>query len=170
MIYVIIGTVLGLILNVHMWESIIGKIFGALSGMFIGFFIGALVWISIGSIIGIFLPTHYIVRETTNIVAFEDNSEVNGSFFLGCGKVNENTVYRYIIDTDNGKRVKELEENRDTAIYIKECSDSPKIEYKVLDFINQNNYWFACPFLSKEIITFHIPEGSVTNEFNVDLE
>lgn len=171
MIYIIIGMIIGAILFLCTCETILGKIFGFFAGILGGFCAGALIWITIGSVIGSFLPCHYVITGNTNIVALNDNSATSGSFFLGCGTIDNKTVYKYVINTDNGKQVRELEDDDDTVIYIKEYNKNPKIEYKSWDFINQNYYWFSCPSILKDdVITFYLPEGSVTNKFSIDLE
>jgi len=171
LVYIIAGIIVGAILISSMLESKIGEIVGILLGTLMGIAVGVIVDVTIGSIIGRFLPTQYVITRTTPIVALNDNSATNGSFFLGCGKIGEKTVYKYVINTSHGKQVKELEEDKNYSIYIKEYKDSPKIEYQSLDFINQKYYWFAFPpSCGKQIVTFYVPECSVTNEFNIDLE
>lgn len=168
MIYLIIGVVIGIILVIA--DSIdYGFEFWTLLRVLIGFLIGLVVWISVGTIIGLFLPTEYQLYETQNLSALKDNSSISGSFFLGSGTVDEHTVYKYVTDTDKGKLICELSaENSD--IYINECDEQSRVEIYSEGFVSDWYAWFAFTGWSNNEVIFYIPEGSLTTEFDIDLE
>lgn len=174
MIYLIIGTTIGAIIGFLQFcdknETLIERLALLISKTILGLGCGIAVLITIGLIIGCFLPTKYVTTKTTNILALKDNTETSGSFFLGCGTVEGETVYKYVVETKDGKQVKEIKDDNSATIYIREYEGKQKIEYKELEFVNKNNYWFACLFDKKSKIIFYIPKGSVTNEFNINLE
>lgn len=168
MIYLIIGVVVGIIWVIS--DSIdYGFEFCTLLRVLIGFLIGLVVWISVGTIIGLFLPTEYELYETQNLSALKDNSSISGSFFLGSGTVDEHMVYKYVTDTDKGKLICELS-SVGSDIYINECDEQPRVELFNECFTSDWFEWFAFTGWGNSEVIFYIPEGSLTTEFDVDLE
>lgn len=62
-----------------------------------GLMIGGLIGLIIGSfavlIIGASLPSEYALSNQSELVALEDYGSTEGSFFLGCGSINEQFYY-----------------------------------------------------------------------------
>ncbi|MBU5331739.1 hypothetical protein KQI61_05980 [Anaerocolumna aminovalerica] len=170
MIYLIIGVIAGIISGIRFCDyGVLNKIIGFVVGGIMGFCLGALTWASIGSIIGNLLPSEWQTSSTTNLVALNDSSQINGSFFLGCGTIGEDTAYKYIVNTNKGKQVREINA-KNNNVYIKEYNNTPKIEIKKWEFINEKYYLFASPAWKDDEVIFYIPEGSVTNNFSIDLK
>lgn len=170
MVYLVIGVVAGIISGIRFYGyGVVNKIIGFVIGSIMGFCLGVLTWVSIGSIIGNFIPSEWKISSTTNLIALNDSSQINGSFFLGCGTIGEDTVYKYIVNTDKGKQIREINtDNND--VYIKEYNGTPKIEINTWEFKNEKYYWFASPIWKDDEVIFYIPEGSVTNNFSIDLK
>lgn len=112
-----------------------------------------------------FEPVSYTQTETP-LVALKDNSTIDGSFFLGCGNIGSKTQYSYAIDTEFGIEIKTLSANE--KIYFKYDEGAPalitsKPVYSTLA------KWLSVPY-DRPVYTFRIPEGSIINEYQVDLE
>ena len=74
---------------------------------FLGIGTGLILWLSIGSIIGLFMPT-IDIKETKELYALQDGNEISGSFFLGSGRIDEEMHYVYIVKEDRGKQMQTL--------------------------------------------------------------
>ena len=124
------------------------------------------VYIGCGSIVGLFFePVSYTQTETP-LIALKDNSTINGSFFLGCGNVDSKTQYSYAVDTEFGIEIKTLP--TDKKIYFKYDEGAPALitSKPVYSTLAE---WLSAPCYDP-IYTFRIPEGSIINEYKVDLE
>ena len=134
---------------------------------FLGIGVGLILWISIGSIIGLFMPT-IDVKETKELYALQDSNEISGSFFLGCGRIDEEMHYAYIVQEDRGKQIQTLEIDTND-IYLNDNVDIPTLDIYSKDFNYGWMYWFAMPSGKCEYV-FNIPSGSIDYEYNIDLK
>ena len=126
----------------------------------------AIIYLCCGGIVGLFFePVSYTQTETP-LVALKDNSAINGSFFLGCGNVGSETQYSYAIDTEFGIEIKTLSANE--KIYFKYDEGTPAL-IKSEPVYSTLAEWLSVPY-DRPIYTFRIPEGSIINEYQVDLE
>lgn len=163
MLYVILGVIIGVIYGFKD-EDIVGAILLGIAG----FTFGLVAWFIIG-LVGIALPTVESV-ETQEIYALNDSSELEGQKFLFSGYIEENLVYRYVVESDKGKHIEECSVN---DAYIKDIkSDSPYVEFHTYEF---KHGWFGLfamnwKSLCESYYVFYVPNGTVTNEYNVDLK
>jgi hypothetical protein len=106
--------------------------------------------------------------ETTTISALKDNAKTKGSFFLGSGYINSNQYYFYIEETNKGKKMSKV--SVDNA-YVKENSTRSYIERYEYQYTSKFAIWMYGkePWGAEEYI-FHVPKGTVTTEFNIDME
>ena len=172
MIYIIIGVIIGLYIAITEgwlcdWRDICANIIVTIilplgCGLF-----GLLTWLLLGSIIGCFLPT-VETKETQELYALSDNYEMYGSFFLGCGSIDEEQHYIYIIKENKGKQVKNIEVNDN--VYLNDTiEDTPTLDTYITILKYDWMYWFAFPSEDKTYV-FNIPSGSIDYEYNIDLE
>ena len=163
MLFVIIGIVLGIVFGYRDGYEIIEAILGGL----IGFIVGLFMWFVVGAFC-YNLPYNEIVT-TQEICALNDSSEVEGQKFLFSGYIEENLVYRYVIDTERGKHIEECDVDN---AYIKDIeSDNPYVEIHKYEFKSGWYYLFAIDFKSaKKYQIFYVPNGTITNEYSVDLQ
>lgn len=155
-------------LNIYwLWEGEYGWVgmFLATIGMQILAFIIALIpCVICGAILTCDVPLSE-TRETTAIYALADNRTTSGSFFLGIGSVDEDVRYYYVEATDLGKHVESVPA---TNSYIIE-SDSPSIT--VVTYGWESNGWDWLGFcLADPNYIFAVPAGSVTEDYNIDLQ
>ena len=148
----------------------IGEIFSSI-GLFIfcEFLIilfSTAIYFCCGGIVGAFFePVSYTQTETP-LIALKDNSTINGSFFLGCGNVDSKTQYSYAVDTEFGIEIRTLSENN--KIYFKYDEGAPAL-IKSEPVYSTLAEWLSVPY-DRPVYTFRIPEGSIINEYQVDLE
>ena len=162
MLYIIIGIILGAIYGFK--ED---GIFGAFFDGFFGFMIGFFAWLIVG-MVGLFLPYNEVVTKQP-IYALNDSSEIEGRKFLFSGYIDEDLVYRYVVDSEKGKHIKNCD--NDNA-YIKDIeSDNPYVEYHNYEFKYAWFGLFAMDYKSLENYQiFYVPSGTITNEYNVDMK
>ena len=149
------------------WNGIGDNILATIFIPLMGIGTGAILWISIGSIIGCFMPT-VDIKETKELYALQDGSEISGSFFLGSGRIDEEMHYVYIVKEDRGKQMQTLEIDAN-EIYLNDNVDTPTLDIYSKDFKYEWMYWFAMPGTDCEYV-FNIPSGSIDYEYNIDLE
>ena len=171
MIFVILCLLISFYFVAQCWmdtyNSIGENIFATISIPFLGIGVGLILWISIGFIIGFFMPT-IDVKETKELYALQDSNEISGSFFLGCGRIDEEMHYAYIVKEDKGKQIQTLEIDAN-KIYLNDNVDTPTLDIYSKDFKYGWMYWFAMPRGDCEYV-FNIPSGSIDYKYNIDLK
>jgi hypothetical protein len=109
-----------------------------------------------------------VVTSETNVTlkSLGTSSAVKGrAYFLGGGYINEKRVLNYITtDDQNVIRVTQAEADKSTIL-----EDGPSKPYvKVTDY-DLVNYWvMTWPSRDDSAYEFHIPAGSVLNDYTVD--
>ena len=163
MAYIVLGIIIGFIIGFKDLEEFSMGLLGALAGMLIGL----LIWIIIGLPLGLFIPSTEVTEEQ-HIVALTDSTSVEGQKFLFSGYINENLVCRYVINTDKGKHIEEVESRN---AYIKEGNYKPTAVKH--SFVPKSDwYWWFCIPIGYEVdyTEFLVPENTVTTEYNIDLQ
>ena len=171
MIFVIICLLISFYFVAQYWmdtyNSIGENICATIFIPFLGIGVGLILWISIGFIIGLFMPT-IDVKETKELYALQDSNEISGSFFLGSGRIDEEMHYAYIVKEDKGKQIQTLEIDAN-KIYLNDNVDTPTLDIYSKDFKYGWMYWFAMPRGDCEYV-FNIPSGSIDYKYNIDLK
>lgn len=150
-ISIIIGVIIGIVASYDEWGDYehcwVDGIVGAL--------IGLVIWFFVGGIIGANL-------QTVETVSTE------GANYLFSGYINENLVYRYVINTDRGKHIEELSSEN---VYINEGDYKPTVKTYTTCFKEDWYYLFVHDkFVSESYVVFFVPENTVTNEYSIDLD
>lgn len=164
MLFVILGVIIGVICFIVSGDF---DILELLWDMFVGMLAGFVVWFIIG-FIGFALPYNEVVT-TQQICALNDSSKIEGQKFLFSGYIGEDLVYRYVVDSPKGKHIEECKVDNS---YIKDIeSDSPYVEYHNFEFKHEWYWLFAMDWKSSNgYAVFYVPKGTITNEYNVDLQ
>lgn len=156
--------------DIILYHPTIGEIFSSIVVFiffeFLAIISSIVIYIGCGSIVGSFFePVSYTQTETP-LIALKDNSTINGSFFLGCGNVDSKIQYSYAVDTEFGIEIKTL--STDKKIYFKYDEGAPALitSKPVYSTLAE---WLSAPCCDP-VYTFRIPEGSIINEYKVDLE
>lgn len=116
----------------------------------------------------------YVVSEIY-LQSFTDSTNLIGQKFLMSGYIDEKLKLRYVVSTQYGKQIEELDINNYT--YIKETSEieAKKITYgkRVIDESHWYDWIIYTKFLVEDDCTrieFVVPKGTITNEYNIDLK
>lgn len=112
----------------------------------------------------------------TIIDIFKDNRDLQGGFFIGCGEVNTEQYYYYYYKTDKGSyKASKIKADDCEIIYTKDTPHIDTIVKSADEKATENPLTFE-PLLSLRIsgtgekYKIYIPEGSITTDFQVDME
>lgn len=111
---------------------------------------------------------HPVDSTEVAIYALEDNSQITASSFLGSGYANEKPAYYYIKEIEGKGLVTDYNYAEHSYINYVEDSESPYLK-EVKCGIDPDWYWILVPMEEYEYY-FYIPEGSITNNYNIDLK
>lgn len=110
------------------------------------------------------------------VVTFKDNRDLQGGFFIGCGEVNTEQYYYYYYKTDKGSyKASKITADDCEIIYTKDTPHIDTIVKSADEKATENPLTFE-PLLSLRIsgtgekYKIYIPEGSITTDFQVDME
>lgn len=133
--------------------------------------LGVVIWL----ILYVVAPVTYDAEgrepiSVTNITALKDNQVTASSYFLGTGSTDGSQYYFYMTESEKGKRMGKISASK--RVFINEGSTTnPRLEKYEAEYTNEF-LTFILPdytFADYEYV-FHIPEETVTTEFNVDME
>ncbi len=164
MIWIILPILIGLGWKYNHYDF--DRCFEMMSSAVIGFISGCFMWFFIGGIIGTYIPKEKI-EEVQEICAFSDNSSTSVTTYLFSSHSDEKLIYRYIINTDKGKQINTLE---NPNVYIEEVNTQPKLVRYYTVFTNKIYNLIANDMIGDNYYKFYVPEGTVTNEYKVDLK
>ena len=108
----------------------------------------------------------YNKSSDTAIIALNDNQNLSGRFYITGGYVNEELYYYYAVDSTFGYKTEKVKAD---SSYIKYTDEKPHIETYVADFANDSTYLWGFPICGTKYIIY-CPDGTITSEFNIDLE
>lgn len=116
--------------------------------------------------------THYEQESQWNIYAFSDNMTVGGRVYFMSARVEGNLCYYYLANSSHGQIVYKIGSSNTYLNYIPENETCYIQKYE--RFFN-DTFWnkFFIPRilgLTDCYYVAYIPEGSVSNEFQVDLQ
>lgn len=149
--------------------------FGPMAGeyVFITSLISAVVFLFILMAVGFsneYANHEWIEYDTqeTSLVAMQDNVTTEGRFFLGSGSFEGTPKYFYYYEDDRGIRQSNVSVNK--SYVIQEERDNAKL----IKTTSQPNFppWntFKIHFGGDTYYEFYVPEGTVVESFNLDLE
>lgn len=170
MIWIIIGLVVFLVVTIKVlcasWCDWVEKLLYPLATLLVSGMATFLVVLISSGIVSSVAEVDYNMVSDTKIIALKDNQNVNGKFYIMGGYVDEDLYYYYATETDFGYKTEKVKSEN---AYIKYTNGDTHIEKYEPEFVNEFAYLFGFPMqFSRHII--YCPEGTVTNEFRVDLE
>lgn len=136
-----------------------------LMSAFLGMMLGVVFYVIIGGCIGESLPVEKVIK-TQQICALTDNSSIEKRDYLFSGYIDEKLIYRYVVDTEIGKHIEEID---DAKVYIKEGDYSPTVEHHYYVLKKEWHKWFANTIMIEDYYVFYVPENTVTSKYNIDL-
>lgn len=111
-----------------------------------------------------------IVAETKTIYALNDKTSINGQSFLFSGYIKEDLVYRMFVEENGGKKLKELKPSSVT-IYEEDKDCDKFIETYKYKYTNSFIKWLLGESTwDDDTYKIHIPKGSITTEYKLDLQ
>ena len=161
----IIGFIAGLVYSLNncwgFWEGAGTTILITILGIIISLFI----MMPVSAIADSCVDKTWSTVEDVDIYALQDNLTTEGSFFLGSGHINDELKYFYVKETDVGYTVCNVDADDS---YIRYTTDRCHIERQTYEFTNAFVAAIAIPMSDRYI--FHIPDGSILNNYAVDLK
>lgn len=116
------------------------------------------------------------VKSSQSIVNFKDNRDLQGGFFIGCGEVNTEQYYYYYYKTDKGSyKASKIKADDCEIIYT---NDTPHIDTIVqVPDEEQTKNWLTLSWMlsirtsfSSDKYKIYVPEGTITDDFSIDME
>ena len=104
-----------------------------------------------------------IPYKTQEIMSLGDSSEVNGRIYARRGYVGECLYYHYIVERPNGGFIAGKAKANDAVLYYSD--DDFRVEWYKL-----RKEWWIFYEEREHYAKIYIPEGSITDDFRVDLE
>ena len=170
MIWFIIGFVVFVVLAICIcadtWNDLNDKIIGCIATFLLSSLVSALVCLLASVIMSCFVEVDYSEVSDTKIITLKDNQNMNGNFYIFSGHVEEDLYYYYATETELGYKTEKVKANN---AYIKYTDGETHIEKHMGKFANNIANIFGFPMYNDRYIIY-CPEGTITNEFNVDLE
>lgn len=170
MIWFIIGLVAAIAIIIYVWcdnsNDLTDKIGNSIITLLTSLLISLTVYLCASGIIFLFAKVEYSTISDTKIVALKDNQNINGSFYIMGGYIEEDLYYYYAIETEFGYKVEKIRANN---VYIKYTDGNTRIERCRAKFTNNIFNFFGFPIHDDRYVIY-CPEGTITNEFNIDLE
>jgi len=177
MLIVGIGMVVGLIVAIvfvkktYPIESYYEMLILGLSGLNFGLLSGLILSMIVGAIASNFIDDATKWEETSRIelTSLENNSEINGTFFLGINNTNSKTVYYYKTNDGSYKLGIEFPDQNNITIH-----EDQKKNIGIL--INKRNIaydkyiWYFIVTKTgyhNNITEFHIPPGTILRDFKL---
>ena len=99
--------------------------------------------------------------KTERIAALNDNNLMHGRFYLRSGYIDEDLYYQYIIKSGSGFNTSRVKASDATLYYD---ADNYRVEW-----YKAEKGWLYFRE-SKSYAKIYIPEGSISNDYTVDLE
>lgn len=146
------------------WEGFLVHIPATILGMLIGAVLSILIFLCVSMV----ADREEYLRSEERIYALQDNKGTNGKFFLGSGRVDGSLKYNYLIDTTRGKKIKE--KDIDDAYIVEDNNIAPKVEHYYSRFENKILRKLYGGDDLYEYSRFFIPENSIKENYNIDLE
>lgn len=105
-----------------------------------------------------------------NITALKDNSNIEGSgYYLGGRNINEQQYYYFMMNTSKGERMFKVKTNK---AYINEGDYEPHVMVydEVLKGKIARLIWGSKVYDDEAEFVFYVPNKTITNEFEIDME
>ena len=108
----------------------------------------------------------YDMISDTKIIALKDNQSTNGNFYVFGGYVDEDLCYYYATETKLGYKTEKIKADN---TYIRYTNENPHVERYYARFANDRVHLLGFCMLDDTYVIY-CPDGTVINEFKVDLE
>lgn len=161
---VLADTVFGRVLN-YLWAVPLSALMGTFLGLALAILAGA-----IGTA---FIPTQEVKISETQIYSVVDRTKSDGHFVLGSGYVNSDLCVYYVVETGEGRKIESAK--RANVVIVESNAEEPKAVVTGQRYKSSWG-WLKIFFLdvngifTGDKVTLTVPEGTVTQEYTVDLQ
>lgn len=170
MIWLIAGVIVCAIIIIGIfrdnYNNLLEKFFFSFMALLFSLAISILVLVGVSTIVSCCADIDYDIVSDTKIIALKDNQNVSGRFYIMGGYVDEDLYYYYAVETEFGYKTEKIKASN---VYIKYTDGETHIERYGGEFANSGVNFWAMPMCDDRYIIY-VPDGTVTNEFVVDLE
>lgn len=163
-IIAVVGITVYTICDCDRWSDFSDVMLAFFSSAVLGFMILVLTILLSSGICHISCDKTWYTSSDVEIHALQDNITTEGSFFLGSGQVDGNLKYFYVEDTEFGYTIRDVDADN---TYIKYTDGECHMETQSYEFDNWFVRLIAVPMTERRI--FYIPEGSILQNYNIDL-
>lgn len=131
-----------------------------------------------GTILGLAFQNHAKDQvDTSPLAALNDGTSIQGRFFLGSGVIDSKPTYYYYKEVgENSYQYKQLVDDgtNGSVTVVEDTQDKPYIKTTCEDYEPANDWWrlswFASDYCDITSIEFHIPTGSISKDYKLDLK
>lgn len=167
LIFAVIGIGLTIWLCIKEDISIGGTIGFSLAAGSIGALFGLIFAMGAGAVPG---PAEVVNTTTTYLYALQDNQGLTGYSFLGSGYVKDELKYYYAYKTaDGGYKTDDIKAKYCTLYYVEDETEC-RIEHLTYRFINPIHNFLSAGINDYDGYNVYIPEGSIVNNYCIDLK
>jgi hypothetical protein len=164
-IYILVGLVLflGILATIFNAENFADTFEGIMATIVVGAIAGV-----VGLVIALCIPSKTFMAEYEyKIMVLQDNSSIQGSFFLGTGSVNGTMKYFMYVDYGDHVKMESLSTSRTKIKY----SDKAYLEIKQKTQVpNALINKFSILFDDSEEFTIYVPEGTIKQNYILDAQ
>ena len=144
------------------WETLFGS-----GGTAILVFLASILIMLVISMMWSEKPVEKKYSNEYDIVALQDNLGAAGNFFLGSGYIDNELSYTYMHYVEGcGYKAETVEASNAYVEFTDEQPYVSVVKYRFKD--NWRNY-ITIPYNSEDIF-FYVPEGSILQNYNIDLK
>ena len=144
------------------WETLFGSAGLAFMVFLVGFLIALVLSVAWED-----APVEIISSTDHKIVALQDNFGLEGNFFLGSGYVDDELSYTYMHYVEGcGYKAETVDASN---AYIEFTDEQPYVSIVRYQFKDGWRNYFTIPYNSGDAF-FYIPEGSILQNYNIDLK
>jgi len=133
--------------------------------MAMSFLVGVVVTMFVGDM----LPSKTVRTDEHGLVAMEDQNGLHGDFFLGTGSIGSEWKFAYYEKGDDGSVKLKVVDVEDAKIF-EDGGDDPRVVVYKKELANKDLKRWGVLGESHYSYEFHIPQGSITNQFKLDLD
>lgn len=162
-ILLVISLVIAIFTGITSWDGWIDGILNFLLGAMLSF----LIWIIIGVIcIANPVGTEPRYDQKIEVYALADAQLSEGNFYLGRGCIDEELTYTFVKKGEYGYTVEQVKAEKS---YVEYTSEQPYAVPIIEKYNGFTKFW--CGDSEERIgYIFYLPEGSIIDGYNIDLE
>lgn len=151
---------------------------GLSAGLFFGGMIASCIFLGVQVIGQSITDKHEDVTFPLQLASLNDGTEVKGTggggLFVSSMRIQDTQHFAYYRKTDTGGYVLEKRDANASTIYTDATQETARVEITDDKVTCQDSWWIVCfsdkPRQTFKHANFHIPPGSIKEEFNLDAQ